>query len=260
MDDHYEEKLKKIEEFDNINILNSKKTIINDLSNDDNSSILFNTNFDIDKLLKDDDQYYNKVLNKELSILEEKEEKEYNTINKGQMEEYKYRKPISSKLFIDCMTMSDRNFNYINDRINILEEKNDVNEKKIVQLNQIINKFFLIYKEHNKDIKTMKLNLNSLFSELLVLYTKYDKDISDSFKTMNSNTKLLLEEIFYNSSINNLLINNKIDDVKKENHQHKSRKRKLEKGIKIMDEKIDNSDLFPRKSARLIERKETDTT
>ena len=164
--------------------------------------------------------------------------------------EDKYKNSISSKLFMDCMKMSDGNFKYLNKRINDLEDSKKENDIQIKRLNQIVNKFFLVYKEHHEDINTIKINLDSLFKKLLIIYTKYDNDISSSFKKINSNTKLLLEEILYNSQINDLLIHNKIDDAKKSN----GRKRNLEETIELLDETIDNSPLFPRKSARIADK------
>lgn len=226
----------KFNNLDNIDILNYNQSITSKQQSE-------NT-------IEQESLYYDNLLNKELNMLEKNNTDSFLNIENN----CKYKKCISSKLFMDCMKMTDENFKYLNKRINNLEDDNRSNINKIDILNNIIRELFIIQKQDKEDIKILNTNIDALYKDLLILYTKYDTDISSSFKKINSNTKHLLEQILYNSEINHLVMHNKIDEAQKQDSNYKKRKRKLKETIEIMTEKVDNSTLYPRKSERIAKK------
>jgi hypothetical protein len=223
---------------------------------DNNFNNLFNKyypNYDINYV---NNKKFDDLLNKEVLLLEKKEENhieenhiEENHIEENQIEE-QYKKNIEPKLFINCMKISDNNFRYLNERINELKE--EINDKniKIKVLSDYSKKIFLHLQKYNENVNEQ---FNTIYKDMYKVYTKYDDDLSSSFKHINNNTKKLLELITYNSNINNLILNNKLENAEKLNKEsnNKSKKRKAIDDIKIIEDTIDNSSLYPRKSVRL---------
>ena len=213
---------------------------------DNNFNDLFNKyypNYNINYI---NNKKFDDLLNKEVLLLEKKEE---NHIEENQIEE-QYKKNIEPKLFINCMKISDNNFRYLNKRINELKE--EINDKniKIKVLSDYSKKIFLHLQKYNENVNEQ---FNIIYKDMYKVYTKYDDDLSSSFKHINNNTKNLLELITYNSNINNLILNNKLENAEKLNKEsnNKSKKRKAIDDIKIIEDTIDNSSLYPRKSVRL---------
>lgn len=203
----------------------------------------YDQNYDINYV---NNKQFDYLLNKEVLLLEKKEE---HPIEEHPIEE-QYKKNIEPKLFMDCMKMSDINFKYLNNRINNLEK--EINDKniKIQVLSDYSKKIFLHLNKYNENINEQ---LNTIYKDLYNVYTKYDEDLSSSFRHINNNTKQLLELIIYNSNINNLILNNKLQNAEKliKESNNKSKKRKSEDDIKFIEDNIDNSSVYPRKSVRL---------